>query len=39
MLYYQDFLYVLEIFWIKFINKHHNNPLLSYFNIQKNENL
>ena len=35
MLYHQGLFFVLEILQIKFINKHHNDLLVSHFNIQK----
>ena len=39
VLYYQGFLYVPEIIWTKLISKHHNNPLIGYFDIKKIQEL
>ena len=35
VLHHQSFFYILEIIQIKLINRHYNNPLVSYFYIEK----
>ncbi len=35
VLHYQGFQYVSKVIYLELINRHHNNPLASYFGIEK----
>ena len=39
MLYHQGLLFVPEVIWTKLISRHHNNPLVSHFGINKTREL
>lgn len=39
ILHQQSFIYVLEIIYLELINCHHNNLLISHFNIKKNSKI
>lgn len=37
--YYQGLLYVLKVIYSKLISRHHDNPLISHFAIEKTQEL
>lgn len=39
VLYFQNQSYIPEIIYIKLISRHHNNPLIGYFQIEKTQEL
>ena len=39
MLHYQNFLYILKIFYLELISRHHNNFFTSYLDIEKTRKL